>query len=128
MNAPKRTLAEQVSFGLCVAILAGLVGLVIYDWIALNGKAAVLVAAPAGAVRSAGGQFYVPFAVENQGGQTAEAVRVEAELRSAEGSREVAEQEIDFLAGGEKETGVFVFERDPREGQLRLRVSGYKVP
>ncbi|BAC90092.1 TIGR02588 family protein [Gloeobacter violaceus] len=128
MNAPKRTLAEQVSFGLCVAILAGLVGLVIYDWIASDGKAAVLVAAPAGAVRSAAGQFYVPFAVENQGGQTAEAVRVEAELRSAEGSREVAEQEIDFLAGGETETGVFIFERDPRAGQLRLRVSGYKVP
>jgi uncharacterized protein (TIGR02588 family) len=41
---------------------------------------------------------------------------------------ESGEQQIDFLASGEKEEGAFVFSRDPRQGELVMRVASYKLP
>jgi uncharacterized protein (TIGR02588 family) len=41
---------------------------------------------------------------------------------------EDGEQQIDFLASGETEEGAFVFSRDPRQGELVVRVASYKLP
>jgi uncharacterized protein (TIGR02588 family) len=73
------------------------------------------------------GQFYVPFIVTNTGGGTAEAVHLVGELRVNGRLEEAGDQEIDFLSRG-KEEGAFVFSRDPRQGDLRLRVASYKLP
>ena len=35
---------------------------------------------------------------------------------------------IDFLAGGEEEELVFIFEDDPADGELTVAVSGFGVP
>jgi uncharacterized protein (TIGR02588 family) len=79
-------------------------------------------------IREAPGQFYVPFSVTNSGGETAESVQVMAELRINGEVEEAGEQQIDFLASGEKEEGAFVFSRDPRQGELVIRVASYKLP
>lgn len=125
---PKRSPAEWTTFSIATLILAVLIGLVLYAWFTKKDQPPVLSVTPIDAARTAPGQFYVPFEVTNTGGETAETIRVIAELEVNGEVVEDGEQEIDFLAKGEKEEGAFVFSRNPREGELTLRVAGYKLP
>ena len=38
------------------------------------------------------------------------------------------EQQIDFLSGGEKASGAFIFTHNPDKGILIIRVASYKLP
>ncbi|CAA9570269.1 hypothetical protein AVDCRST_MAG81-1654 [uncultured Synechococcales cyanobacterium] len=125
-SSSDRSPAEQTTFGIALAILATISGLVLYDWLSAKKQPSVLTVRnqPVQAVQ---GQFYLPFEVTNTGGETAESVQVLAELR-INGEVEAGEQQVDFLSGGETESGAFVFSRDPRQGELKLRVASYKLP
>lgn len=123
-----RPLAEWVSFGIAAALLALVVGLVIYLWVAVPETPAVFEVRQDEPVRQAGGQYYVPFSVANAGGITADAVLVTAELVIDGATVEEGEQEFRYLSAGEEEQGEFVFSQDPAGGELRLRVAGYSLP
>jgi uncharacterized protein (TIGR02588 family) len=64
----------------------------------------------------------------NKGDETAESVQILAELKISNKIEETGEQQIDFLSSGEQEEGAFIFTQDPRQGQLKIRVAGYKLP
>jgi uncharacterized protein (TIGR02588 family) len=51
-----------------------------------------------------------------------------AELQMNGDVEETGDLQIDFLSSGEKEEGAFIFRSDPRQGQLTIRVAGYKLP
>ncbi len=123
-----RSTAEWVSFGIAAAILLAVAGLVVYYWLAVEQGPPVLTIAPAGDVREVGGQFYVPFAVANAGGNTAAGVRVVAELRAGGAVVERSEQLFSYLAGGERQEGTFVFHHDPGAGELTLSIDSYRRP
>ena len=125
---PPRSPAEWTTFSIALFIVAAIVGLVIYKWVTQKNQPPVLSISSPSEIREAPGQFYVPFSVTNTGGETAESVQVIAELRVNGEVEEGGEQQIDFLASGEKEEGAFVFSRDPREGELVVRVASYKLP
>ncbi|MBE9129086.1 MULTISPECIES: TIGR02588 family protein [unclassified Coleofasciculus] len=125
---PQRSPAEWISFGIALSILTAIVGLVIYQWFTQKERPPVLSVTSESEIRQASGQFYVPFTVTNTGGQTAELVQVIAELRINGEVEEDGEQHIDFLASGETEEGAFIFSRNPREGELMMRVASYKLP
>lgn len=125
--APNRSPAEWTTFGIALVILAAIIGLVIYKWFTQKNDPPVLVTRQS-EIREAPGQFYIPFAVTNTGGETAESVQIVAELSINGEVEEEGEQQIDFLAGGEMEEGAFVFSQDPREGELVIRVASYKLP
>ncbi|HEY9741523.1 MAG TPA: TIGR02588 family protein, partial [Coleofasciculaceae cyanobacterium] len=120
--------AEWTTFSIALLILAAIVGLVIYKWLTQKNQPPVLSISSSSEVREAPGQYYVPFSVKNTGGETAESVQVIAELRINGDVEESGEQLIDFLASGEKEEGAFVFSRNPRQGELVVRVASYKRP
>ncbi len=125
---PARSPAEWTAFSLALAILAVVIGLVLYDWFTSKEQPPSLeIVQDTSAIYPAQGKFYVPFTVTNTGGDTAESVQVLAELR-IKGEVEEGEQQIDFLAGDETEAGAFVFSRDPRQGELILRAASYKLP
>jgi uncharacterized protein (TIGR02588 family) len=124
----KRSPAEWTTFSIALLILAAIVGLVIYKWLTQKNQPPVLSISSSSEVREAPGQYYVPFSVTNTGGETAESVQVIAELRINGDVEESGEQLIDFLASGEKEEGAFVFSRNPRQGELVVRVASYKRP
>ena len=124
----KRSPAEWTTFSIALLILAAIVGLVIYKWLTQKNQPPVLSISSSSEVREAPGQYYVPFSVKNTGGETAESVQVIAELRINGDVEESGEQLIDFLASGEKEEGAFVFSRNPRQGELVVRVASYKRP
>jgi uncharacterized protein (TIGR02588 family) len=124
----KRSLAEWITFSIATCILIALIGLVLYDWFISQNRPPVLRVEPYGTIRVVQGQFYQPFLLANTGGGIAKSVQVVAELRIPNAANETGEQQIDFLSGGEKKRGSFVFSHDPRQGELILRVASYKLP
>ncbi|MBW4569848.1 MAG: TIGR02588 family protein [Tolypothrix carrinoi HA7290-LM1] len=125
---PKRSLAEWVTFSIATLILTVIVGLVCYTWVNDKHEPPILSVTNKEKIREVDGQFYVPFEIINNGGETAESVQIIAELKINNEVAETGEQQIDFLSTSEKEEGAFVFSTDPRKGQLTLRVASYKSP
>lgn len=124
---PARTPAEWTTFLVSSGLLLVIVGLVLYDWVRTPPSPPHL-RVMQGDVWQTDDQFYVPFTVENAGGDTVESVQVIAELRIDGQVVADGEQQIDFLAGGETAEGAFIFTHDPAMGQLTLRVASYKLP
>lgn len=125
---PPRSLAEWTTLSLASLVLAAIAGLVIHNWATQQKRPPVLQLDRNGEIRETEGQFYVPFEVSNVGGETVESVQVIAELRVNGEVEESGDQQIDFLSEGEKEEGAFVFRRNPRQGELTVRVASYKLP
>lgn len=123
-----RSPAEWITFTIASLILLAIAGLVVGEWLAKEKQPPLLTVTPSAATREAQGNYYVSFAVTNTGGVTAESVQVIAELRMNGEVEEAGEQQIDFLSSGETEEGAFIFTRNPRDGELVLRVASYKLP
>lgn len=119
---------EWITFTIASLIVAVLVGFIVLIWVTESDEPPVLSVLQESEVRVAGGEFYVPFTLKNTGGTTAESVQVIGELRRGNELIESGEQQIDFLSSGEQEEGAFIFSRDPRQGELTLRVASYKLP
>lgn len=124
----KRNPAEWVTFAIASFILATIVGLVLYNWLTKKQEPPIIAVTRNTEIREEKGQFYVPFEVANTGGETAESVQIIAELRVKGEVVESGDLQIDFLSSGETEEGAFIFSRDPRQGELSVRSSSYKLP
>jgi len=70
----------------------------------------------------------VRFEARNDGGGTAASVHLSAELRSGNEVVETARATLDYLPRNSRRGGAFVFNRDPGELTLSLRVEGYSEP
>jgi uncharacterized protein (TIGR02588 family) len=123
-----RSLAEWVSFGIAATILLGVAGLVLFYWLTVPLGPAVISISPLDEIREVGEQFYVPFVVGNGGGNTAASVQLIGEVRMGGEVVEQSQLQINYLAGGEQQQGVFVFRHDPRAGEMLLRIGGYQQP
>ena len=114
-----RSLAEWVSLGISVLIIAGVVGLVLYQGLTERSEPAVIEVTPQlDQVRQSGNAYYLPFEITNTGGVTVEEVVVEVELIPARGERERVETTVRFLAGGATHRATAVFRADPKQGTL----------
>lgn len=125
---PKKSPAEWLTSIIATSILAAIAGLVIYQWLTKQESPPVVAVTSSGKIREAQGDFYVPFTVTNTGGETAASVQIIAELKSQGQVVATGEQQIDYLSSGEIEKGAFVFNSNPSEGELILRVASYKSP
>lgn len=125
---PERSLAEWITLGISLSILAVVISLVGYMWLNEKNQPPILSVTKKQVMREVDGKFYVPFEIVNTGGETAESVQIIAELKIADQVVETGEQQIDFLSDGEKEEGAFIFSQNPRQGQLTVRVASYKLP
>lgn len=121
-----RSTAEWATFAVSSLVLLTLLGAIALE-AARSDDPAAPVAAVDGAVERRRGQFHVPVSVRNQGDATAEAVQVLVSL-DIDGETTDADQTVDFLAGGDRQELVFVFDDDPADGELRVRVTGFTVP
>jgi uncharacterized protein (TIGR02588 family) len=79
-------------------------------------------------IEDAGDQYLVMIEVRNEGGSTAAEARIEAELRQRDAVAERSETTIDFVPPKSKRRAGVFFRRNPREGYLTVRVSGYREP
>jgi uncharacterized protein (TIGR02588 family) len=126
--------AERISFLIACAILAGVLGIVLFLWgrdsfgrlSHRNPQPPTL--AVTSTVENRQGLYYVPFTVTNTGGETAEAVQIIAELSINGKVVESGEQQIDFLSSQEEAEGAFIFTQAPSSGKLIVRTASYKLP
>lgn len=121
-----RTLPEWITFGVATTIILALVAILAFDVVGPTAPAAPE-ASITGGIEERAGAFHVPVAVVNRGDHAAAQVAVVAELE-IDGKTTEADQTIDFLAGREEEGLLFVFDDDPSDGRLTVRVSGYATP
>ena len=126
-NPWRRSLAEKVSFSVSLSIVGIIIALVCYIWVTGDTNPPVLSVTTA-EVRQINQQYYVPFTVVNSGGETANSVEVVAQLASDSTTVETGKQQIDFLSRKEERSGEFIFSRDPRRGELSVRVASYQQP
>ncbi|HIK05968.1 MAG TPA: TIGR02588 family protein [Trichormus sp. M33_DOE_039] len=124
----ERSPAEWITFSIALFILTAIISLVGYIWANEKDQPPIISVNQKQTIREVNGQFYVPFEVVNTGGETAESVQIIATLKIASQEEEIGEQQIDFLSGGEKEEGAFVFSQNPQLGQVIIRVASYKLP
>ena len=125
----QRSLPDRLSFGAAIFIVGLLIFLILYQWKVQEDEPPMLTVTLDQEIRYFGSQFYVPFTVSNIGGQTAKSVQVIGELQiEDENIQQEGEQQIDFLSGGEKASGAFIFTHNPEKGKLIIRVASYKLP
>ncbi len=127
-----RSLAEWITLAVSALVLSLLVVLVLYDWQVSKNLPPTFRVEMMEAPRLTEGHYYVPFTIKNTGGRIARTVQVIAELHVNagvdEGVDEAGEQQFDFLSGNEQKSGGFVFEHDPRQGDLVIRVASFGLP
>lgn len=124
----RTTTAEWVTFLISAAILALVVGLVLHAWMTESDRPPLLRLTDTTEIRELEGQFYVPFTVTNEGGETAESVQIIGEMVNNGRVERIGEQQIDFLSAREKQEGAFILTRDPQAGKVIVRVGSYKLP
>jgi uncharacterized protein (TIGR02588 family) len=123
----RRSAAEWTTLAVSIFLILGLLALVTYVSMTGGNDLPIVEAKPLPAeMRHEGESYYLPVAVTNRGGRTAEEVVVEAELAGRDGSSEASEFMLDFLAGGETREGTAVFATDPSEGELTIDVASFQ--
>ena len=134
-SSPRKTwttqpssIAEWISFAIAATVLAMVIGLVILLWASDRQRQPPILQVEQAAIRQSQDQFYVPFAVTNAGGKSAESVQVVAELRVDGVPVESGEQILEFLSSQETTRGAFVFTQNPQNGTLVIRVASYQAP
>lgn len=124
-----RSVAEWITLGISVAILAGIIGLVSYlHFTGEDSPPDIVVEAHLDQVYDGDGGWYVPVTIRNAGGTTVEDVQVTGELDTGEGEPETADFTIRFLVGGEQAEGAFIFQANPASGELTTSAGSFKVP
>ena len=122
---PGRDVAEIATLVVSIAVVAALIGGVVYVQLARGDRLpAIEVRATVDELRAEGGRFYLPVEIENTGHQAAEAVLIVVIQRV--GEREVEhELLIDYLAGGATANATAVLMEDPRRAGIRLEVRSF---
>jgi uncharacterized protein (TIGR02588 family) len=122
-----RSAAERTTLAISIILILGLLALVTYVSITGGNEPPIVEARPLDQeIRHEGESYYLPVAVTNQGGRTAEEVVIRAELAGSDGSPEESEFTLDFLAGGETREGTAVFATDPSTGELTIDVASFQ--
>jgi len=123
-TASPRSIAEWVSLSIALLLLAGVVGIIVWLWVA-EPQGPPRFTLVRGTVWEDAGLFHLPVGVTNAGGEAVAEVRIEG--RQADGpGEERAATTIDFLPVRAREDVVLVFRRDP--SRVRVEVVSYRRP
>ena len=125
----QRSVAQRVTFGISLLIVAGVVALIAYQQVAGgNRPPAIDVQWQLQNVRQEAGVYYVPVEVTNRGDATAEDVRIRPAFAAGGDRRELAELVIPFLAGGDTVEGTIALPEDPARGTLTITSISFMRP
>jgi uncharacterized protein (TIGR02588 family) len=122
---PGRDAAEIVTLVVSIAVVAALIGGVVFVQLARGERPpAVNASALIDGARAEGGRFYLPIEISNSGDQAAEAVRVVVVQRI--GERDVDhELLIDYLAGHGRQEATALLGDDPRRSPVTVEVRSF---
>ncbi len=118
---------EWVVAGIGLVLVAGVIGFLLYEAFSGNGLPPDVKLSVESVVQIRNG-YLVRITAVNEGGQTAEGVDIEGELRTGTESLERSRTTIDYLPPRSKKRLGLFFTRDPRRFQLDVRSLGYEEP
>ncbi len=129
-NGGGQSVAEWITLSVSVAVVLAVVGVIGYDYFASAAlrMPVIEVETVMGEVQEVDGAYYLPIEVTNRSEHTAEDVRVQVSLMPDQGERETSQFTIAFLAGGDTEHEVVVFDEDPSTADLSSDVQSFRRP
>ena len=110
-----------------LAIIIGSIGFMLYE-ATFGDSSPPDVLIEVGAVMPTRNGFLVEFRAVNEGGSTAQGLKVEAELRSGAEIVETSNTTIEYIASHSERRGGLFFRSDPRQYHLQVRAKGYESP
>ncbi|MGX1099418.1 hypothetical protein [Amorphus sp. MBR-141] len=121
------TRLHWIAAGFGAVVFLGVIAILVGYGVSEGGTPPVIVVHSAPPMRVAEG-YSVVVTVENIGGSTA--AEIEIEGRAGNGSAEgtMARARLDYLPPGSSREATLMFTHDPMEGDLRVRVLGYRAP
>ena len=122
----KKNNLEWTVFGISLALILSVAGLLVYQEITGGDSPASLVAR-AGEARDTADGYVVPVDVRNEGDTTAEEVQLEATLTWDDGV-ERGEAVLPLVPYRSDRRVWIAFSHDPRDGEIKVRVLGYREP
>jgi uncharacterized protein (TIGR02588 family) len=122
----KKNSLEWTVFGISLAMILSVVGLLVYQEVT-GGDAPASLVAHAGEPRETAGGYVVPVDVRNVGDTSAEEVQLQATLTWPGGS-ERGEAILPLVPYRSDRRAWIAFSHDPRGGEIRVRVLGYREP
>ncbi len=123
----KTSSAERASFIISLFIVSILFFLVCFAWVTGDNNPPILSVETGSDIRHIKQQYYVPFTITNSGGETVESAEIVAKLLF-NSDEETGRQQVNFLSRQEERSGEFIFNHNPKEGKLVVRVASYKLP
>lgn len=129
MALPRKNWLEWTVFAGGLALLVAVVGFLVVEAVAAEGRPATLSVELGEATRRAvePAQVVVPVTVRNDGDRAAEGVLVEVERGTGEAALR-GQVEIDDVPRMSSRTAVVTFPPGPGAGELRARIVGYSEP
>jgi uncharacterized protein (TIGR02588 family) len=122
----KKNHLEWTVFGISLALILSVAGLLVYQEMTGGDSPASLVAR-AGEARDTPDGYVVPVDVRNEGDTTAEEVQLEATLTWRDGV-ERGEAVLPLVPYRSDRRVWIAFSHDPRDGEIKVRVLGYREP
>jgi uncharacterized protein (TIGR02588 family) len=124
---PAVPLLEWIVAGLGVLLVGGAIAFLLYHSMT-RGQTPPDLRAVAERVLDLDHGYVVQFRARNEGGSAAAEVTIEGELVAPDGRTERAVAVLDYLPPRSDREGALLFTVDPRQGELRLRATGYAKP
>lgn len=122
----RRTIAEWVSLGITMLLLASVVGTVVALWVTSSDDP-VRFRISVGVGRFEEGQYYLPFTIVNDSNRTAAQVAVEGRARIDE-REETATTVFSYIASQEKAEGVLILSEIKEATNVKVRVVSFQRP
>lgn len=126
-SGESRTIAEWVSLGIALLLLAGVFGAVIRLWVTSSNQPLRFNVA-VGEAYYVDGQYYIPFSVTNDSRKTAAQVAVEGRLIDEDKEETVATTTFNFIAARSKTEGVLIFNNVEDPTETKVRVTSFQQP
>lgn len=120
-------LLEWIIAGLGVLLVGGAIAFLVYHSVT-RGQTPPDIRVGAERVLDLDHGYVVQFRALNEGGAAAAQVTIEGELVGPDGTIERGEAVLDYLPPRSDRAGGLLFTTDPRNGELRLRATGYVKP
>lgn len=123
----KAPIWERIVAFVGLVILLSVLGFLVYE--AIWGEESLPdIVLSADKVQENGDDYVVSFIARNEGGKTAAAVVIRAELVRDGKVMEAAEATLDYLPSHSERRGGLFFVNDPRDGTIRIGALGYADP
>jgi uncharacterized protein (TIGR02588 family) len=119
-------LVEWITAGVALVVIAGLMGVTIYDGLARRGTQPVI-EVTVERVQHISGGAHVIVAVRNTTAEAAADVVIEGML-SVDGTPLRSQVQLDYVPGAARREATLVFPAVPAPGALTVRVLGFTVP